>query len=72
MVAAIFTGTHKTLAFGLPLLNTVFQGHPALGIITAPLLVYHPMQMVAGALMTSSMREMVERGTSSSQKLATS
>jgi sodium/bile acid cotransporter 7 len=30
-VAATFCSAHKTLAFGLPLINTIFEGNPNLG-----------------------------------------
>ena len=30
-IAATFCGAHKTLAFGLPLINTIFDGNPNLG-----------------------------------------
>jgi len=30
-IAATFCAAHKTLAFGLPLINTIFEGNPHLG-----------------------------------------
>ena len=30
-IAATFCSAHKTLAFGLPLINTIFDGNPNLG-----------------------------------------
>eukprot|EP00466_Bigelowiella_natans_P015640 jgi/Bigna1/67608/fgenesh1_pg.4_\ len=60
-VAATFTATQKTLAFGLPLMQTVFGGTASMGAITAPLLIYHPMQMVAGALMQPFMKKEIEK-----------
>jgi len=63
IVAATYTSTQKTLAFGLPLLQTVFQGSPTLGALTTPLLVYHPMQMIAGAIMQPMMKKMIANKT---------
>lgn len=49
-VAATFCGAHKTLAFGLPLINTVFEGNPNLASFCAPLMLMHPLQLVIGSL----------------------
>jgi len=49
--AATFCGAHKTLAFGLPLINTVFEGNPNLASYCAPIMLMHPLQLVIGSAM---------------------
>ena len=49
-VAATFCGAHKTLAFGLPLINTIFEGNPNLASYCAPIMLMHPLQLVIGSL----------------------
>mmetsp|Transcript_10200 Transcript_10200/g.15207 ORF Transcript_10200/g.15207 Transcript_10200/m.15207 type:complete len:428 (-) Transcript_10200:263-1546(-) len=51
VVAAAYTASHKTLAFGLPLVNTVFAGNPNLASYCAPIMFIHPLQLVLGSLM---------------------
>lgn len=49
-VAATFCGAHKTLAFGLPLINTIFEGNLNLASYCAPIMLIHPLQLVIGSL----------------------
>jgi solute carrier family 10 (sodium/bile acid cotransporter), member 7 len=51
VVAAMFCSSHKTLAFGLPLVNTVFVGNVNLAAYCAPIMVIHPLQLVLGSLL---------------------
>ncbi|KAL7478427.1 hypothetical protein ACHAW6_004192 [Cyclotella cf. meneghiniana] len=50
-IAATFCAAHKTLAFGLPLINTIFEGNPHLASYCAPIMFMHPLQLVIGSLM---------------------
>ncbi len=45
-VAAIFCGSKKTIASGVPMARLLFGSDPRLGLILLPLLIYHPMQLV--------------------------
>jgi sodium/bile acid cotransporter 7 len=56
-VAAAVCASHKTLAFGLPLLRTVFDGHPQLASLCAPVLLVHPIQLLVGSLLVPRLRE---------------
>lgn len=48
--AAVYCASHKTLAFGLPLLATMFAGDPArIAAVSTPLLIYHPLQLLVGS-----------------------
>lgn len=45
-IAAVFCGSKKTIASGVPMAQLIFAGDPRLGIILLPLMIYHPMQLV--------------------------
>jgi sodium/bile acid cotransporter 7 len=45
-IAAVFCGSKKTLASGVPMAQLIFGADPALGLILTPILVYHPLQLV--------------------------
>jgi sodium/bile acid cotransporter 7 len=45
-VAAIFCGSKKTLASGVPMAKLIFGAHPAIGLILLPIMIYHPLQLV--------------------------
>jgi sodium/bile acid cotransporter 7 len=50
-ITAMFCGSKKTLASGVPMAKLIFGAHPALGLILLPIMVYHPLQLViCGAL----------------------
>lgn len=50
-IAALFCGSKKTLASGVPMAKIIFGAHPALGLILLPIMIYHPLQLViCGAL----------------------
>jgi solute carrier family 10 (sodium/bile acid cotransporter), member 7 len=44
--AAVFCGATKSLANGAPIAKILFAGHPAMGMIMLPLLLYHPVQLI--------------------------
>ena len=50
-IAATFCASHKTLAFGLPLIKTVFDGNPNLASYCAPIMLVHPLQLIIGSLL---------------------
>ncbi len=45
-ITAVFCGSKKTIASGVPMAQIIFGGDPRLGIILLPLMIYHPMQLV--------------------------
>jgi solute carrier family 10 (sodium/bile acid cotransporter), member 7 len=53
--AALICSTQKSAALGMPLLLIAFAHDPALGLIALPLLIYHPLQMVAASLMAPAL-----------------
>ena len=50
-VAIMFCSTHKSLTLGIPMLKIVFSGHKYLSLISIPLLIYHPVQILLGGLL---------------------
>ena len=67
-IAALMTGSQKTLAAGVPMATAVFasatiaaQGYD-LGLALLPLLAYHPMQLVFGAWLAPRLAKGVEDG----------
>jgi sodium/bile acid cotransporter 7 len=45
-ITAIFCGSKKTLASGVPMAQLIFAGHAELSLILLPILIYHPLQLV--------------------------
>jgi len=58
-VAALYMGSHKTLAFGLPLIATTFEGDPNLPAYLLPLVLYHPMQILVSSVLVPALRRYV-------------
>jgi sodium/bile acid cotransporter 7 len=56
-VAAMFCASHKTLAFGLPLVNTIFEGNPNMAAYCAPIMFIHPLQLIVGSLLVPKLIE---------------
>jgi solute carrier family 10 (sodium/bile acid cotransporter), member 7 len=52
-LALLFCAPHKTLAAGVPMAQVLFAGDPALGVILLPLIIYHVVQLVAGAALAN-------------------
>jgi sodium/bile acid cotransporter 7 len=45
-IAAMFCGSKKTLASGVPMAKLIFGTHPGIGLILLPIMIYHPLQLV--------------------------
>lgn len=45
-IAAMFCGSKKTLASGVPMAKLIFGTHPGLGLILLPIMIYHPLQLI--------------------------
>lgn len=58
-VAVLFVGSQKTLALGIPLISTVYDGSNNLGLYCLPLLIYYPIQLVFATGLLSRLREYV-------------
>ena len=47
-IAAVFCGSKKTLASGVPMAHLIFGSNPAIGMILLPIMIYHPLQLAIG------------------------
>ena len=56
-VAGMFCASHKTLAFGLPLVNTIFEGNPNLAAYCAPIMFIHPIQLAIGSIASARLND---------------
>jgi len=50
-ITAIFCGSKKTLAAGVPMARVLFGAHPALGMIVMPIMFYHQLQLFVCSIM---------------------
>jgi len=63
-IAALFCGSKKTLASGVPMAQLIFGARPGLGLILLPIMIYHPLQLlICGALANRWARRSDESGT---------
>ncbi|MDX2186879.1 MAG: bile acid:sodium symporter family protein [Opitutaceae bacterium] len=53
-ITAQFCGSKKTLASGVPMAQLIFVGHPGLGLILLPIMIYHPLQLLLCARLASA------------------
>ncbi|XP_052277241.1 sodium/bile acid cotransporter 7-like isoform X2 [Dreissena polymorpha] len=67
-VALMFCCTHKSLTLGIPIIKIIFADSPSLSLITIPLLVYHPTQILLGGMLVPYIKSWM-LGTSRSQRL---
>ena len=61
IIAAMFCSSQKTLAFGLPLVKTVFEGNPNLAFYCAPIMFIHPLQMILGSIFLPKIQKYTEK-----------
>jgi len=52
-IAAIFCGSKKTLAAGVPMAQLIFGATPALGLILLPIIVYHQLQLLVCSVLAT-------------------
>ncbi|KXO73982.1 bile acid:sodium symporter family protein [Brucella anthropi] len=50
-IAAVFCGSKKSLASGLPLAQVLFAGLPGFGMIVLPIMLYNQIQILVGAVL---------------------
>jgi len=56
-IAAIFCGSKKSLALGVPMAGLLFSHHPALSLLLLPILVYHSLQLFVVGLLATRLRQ---------------
>lgn len=50
-IVAVFCGSKKTLASGVPMARVLFGGNPALGVLVLPIMFYHQLQLLVCSVM---------------------
>ncbi|XP_062514243.1 sodium/bile acid cotransporter 7-B-like [Corticium candelabrum] len=64
VVAIVFCSTHKSLTLGIPMLKIMYSGYSHLSLISIPLLVYHPTQILLGGFLVPFVRSWMVSATS--------
>lgn len=59
-ICALFCATHKSLTLGFPLLQVLHGNEPSFALISFPLLVYHPTQILFGSLLVPSAQTWIQ------------
>jgi sodium/bile acid cotransporter 7 len=60
VIAAMFCSSQKTLAFGLPIIQTIFEGNANVAIYSAPLMIIHPIQLMIGSILVPRLERYVK------------
>ena len=60
-VMGLYGCTHKTVAMGIPLINAIYDGNPAIALYTLPLLIWHPMQLIIGTFLSPRLASWVTK-----------
>lgn len=60
-IAAVFCGSKKSLASGLPLAQVLFGGAAGLGLIVLPIMLYNQIQILAGAALARRYGDLAEQ-----------
>lgn len=60
-VTGLFACTHKTVAVGVPLINTIYEHNPSVGLYTLPLLVWYPTQLLVGSFLAPRLALFVKK-----------
>jgi sodium/bile acid cotransporter 7 len=58
-VSGLFCCHHKTVALGVPLINSMYGRDPNVALYTLPVLVWHPMQLVVGSFLVPALSAFV-------------
>jgi sodium/bile acid cotransporter 7 len=60
-VMGLFGCTMKTVALGIPMINSIYENDPNMGLYALPLLIWHPMQLVIGTILTPRLSAYIEK-----------
>jgi sodium/bile acid cotransporter 7 len=52
-IAALFCGSKKSLAAGVPMASVIFGSSPRLALLLLPILIYHSLQLLVGGWLTA-------------------
>jgi sodium/bile acid cotransporter 7 len=60
-VVGLFGPVAKTIALGIPLIQSLYESNPRVGVYTLPILIWHPMLLVLGSCLTPFVRSFVDK-----------
>lgn len=60
-VMGLFGCTHKSMAVGVPLITALYGNSPSLPLYLLPLIIWHPMNLVVGTILTPRLAAFVAR-----------
>eukprot|EP01083_Nonionella_stella_P098272 276304_1 len=60
-IAILFCASQKTAAFGIPIVSSLFETTPYLGIYLVPLLIYHPLQLIIDSFLVQPLANKVSK-----------
>ena len=60
-VACIYSGVSKTIALGIPIIETIYADNPNIGFYILPILFYHPSNLIIGSLLVEPFKKLVEK-----------
>jgi len=58
-IAILYSGSSKTISLGIPLIETIYEGDPNLGMYLIPLLLYKPTCLIIGSLLVHPFKKLV-------------
>ena len=58
-VTALFATTHKTIAIGVPLITTMYEGDPNVGLYTLPIIMWYTTQLVLGTILCPTLKKWI-------------
>lgn len=62
-VTGLFAMVMKTVALGIPLINSMYEGDSREGLYSLPILIWHPMQLIIGSLLVPKLTHLIESET---------
>lgn len=71
-VVALFGGTAKTIALGIPLIQSLYEHNEQVGLYTLAILIWHPMLLVVGSFLTPWVAHRVDREVARLERRSTS
>jgi len=60
IIALMFCATHKSLTLGMPILKIIYAGDKILPLISIPLLIYHPTQILLGGFLVPTLKNWLQ------------
>jgi sodium/bile acid cotransporter 7 len=69
-VAAVFCGSKKTMASGVPMAQLIFGANPAIGVFVLPIMFYHPIQLFVCSVLADRYAQRARRAKETAQAVA--